>query len=152
MMNNASLKLRAWWMREELDDRLAHGADPDADPLLAHRAAQLTSPGTRVHVAEGLENALADARRTWSLTARLPLRRADVRGCADDIVALVARLRDGHPIDVQGAAMAAQLVFDGISPLYREGATTLRYAVRSARMALDPIETVAAADALPRVA
>jgi hypothetical protein len=48
--------------------------------------------------------------------------------------------------------MAAQLVFDGISPLYREGATTLRYAVRSARMALDPIETVAAADALPRVA
>jgi hypothetical protein len=152
MMNNASLKLRAWWMREELDDRLAHGADPDIDPLLAHRAAQLISPETRVRVAEGLENALTDARRTWSLTARLPLRRADIRACADDIVALVARLRDGHPIDVQGAAMAAQLVFDGISPMYREGQTTLLYAVRSARMALDPIETVAADPALSRVA
>jgi hypothetical protein len=152
MMNNASLKLRAWWMREELDDRLAHGADPIADPLLAHRAAQLTSPETRVHVAEGLENALADARRTWSLTARLPLRRAEVRACADDILALIARMRDGRPIDVQGAAMAAQLVFDGISPMYRDGATTLRYAVRSARMALDPIEVVATDPALSRVA
>ena len=152
MMNNASLKLRAWWMRKELDDRLAHGADPDTEPLLAHRAAQLTSPETRVHVAEGLQNTLLDARRTWSLTARLPQRRADVRGCADDIDSLVARLRDGRPIDIQGAAMAAQLVFDGTSPMYREGATTLRYAVRSARMALDPIEAMAADATLSRVA
>jgi hypothetical protein len=36
--------------------------------------------------------------------------------------------------------MASRLVFDGISPLYREGAVSLRYAVRSARLALDPLE------------
>jgi hypothetical protein len=36
--------------------------------------------------------------------------------------------------------MVARLVFDGTSPLYRDGAISLRYALRSARLALDPIE------------
>lgn len=151
MFNDTSLKLRTWWLREELDDRLAHGADPAADPKLARRADQLLSRTTRTQVADALEDALADARRTWSLTARVPLRRAELRGCADDVIALAARIRDNHPIDIQGAAMAARLVFDGTSPLYRDGAVTLRYAVRSARLALDPIEVLAGSE-LPRVA
>jgi hypothetical protein len=137
-----SLRIRTWWLRDELDDKLAHGADPMSDPLLGRRAAQLCSRQTRGGLAGTLESALRDARSTWSLTARLPLRRASVRECADDVLAVVQRLRDDEPIDVAGAAMVSRLVFDGTSPLYRDGAVTLRYALRSARMALDPIETV----------
>ena len=151
MMTGTSLKLRIWWLREELDERLAHGANPETDPLLSRRAAQLTAPKTRVHTAEALEDALDEARKAWSVSARLPLRRAEIRACADDLLALAARLRDRRRIDIQGAAMAARIVFDGTSPLYHDGPVTLRFAIRSARLALDPVEVVTQTE-LPRVA
>jgi hypothetical protein len=144
VMSNLTLKVRSWWLRDELDDRLAHGADPLTHPLLARRAAQLLSQSTRDELADTLERALRDARSTWSLTARLPLRHQALRACADDVVAVATRLRDGQPIAVTGAALVSRLVFDGTSPLYRDGTITLRYAVRSARLALDPIELGAA--------
>jgi hypothetical protein len=143
MPNIFSLHIRTWWHRDELDAQLAHGADPMGDPLLGRRAAQLCSRSTRANLAGTLEDALRNARSTWSLSARLPLRRSAVRGCADDILAVARRLRDPEPIDVAGAAMIARLIFDGTSPLYRDGAISLRYALRSARMALEPIETAA---------
>ena len=150
MLNETSLKIRIWWLRDELDDRLAHGASPGIDPILSRRAEQLRSRSTRKHIADGLQDALDEARKTWSVSARLPLRRAEIRACADDVGALVARLRDDRPIDVRGAAMASRLLFDGNGPLYRDTAP-LRYALRSARLALDPIELGSPAD-LPRVA
>ncbi|HEX7299455.1 MAG TPA: hypothetical protein VF257_10630 [Solirubrobacteraceae bacterium] len=140
MSDSIPLKLRTWWRRDELDEQLAHGADPTTDASLARRAAQLTSPTTRVHLAQALEIALREARKSWSVSARLPLRRVEVRECADDLLTLARRLRDFQPIDIAGAAMVSRLVFDGTSPLYREGPLTLRYAVRSARLALDPLE------------
>jgi hypothetical protein len=146
MLNDFAQRLRVWWLREELDERLANGANPDTDPLLTRRAAQLTTRSTRTSLADGLESALAEARKPWTMSARLPLRRAEIRACADDIVALAARLRDDEPIDVAGAAMAASLVFDGTGPIYHDGAVPLRYAVRSARMALDPLGSVVDAD------
>jgi hypothetical protein len=141
MPNIISLRLRAWWLRDELDERLAHSADPMSDPLLGRRAAQLCSRSTRAELAGTLERALYDARSTWSLSARLPLRRRALRECADEVLAVARRLRDAKPIDVAGAAMVARLVFDGTSPLYRDGAVSLRFALRSARLALDPTET-----------
>jgi len=136
-----SLRIRTWWLRDELDDKLAHGADPMSDPFLGRRAAQLSSRSGRADIADTLEGALRDARSPWSLTARLPLRRVAIRECADEVLSVSRRLRDPGPIDVAGAAQLARLVFDGTSPLYRDGAVTLRFALRSARMALDPIET-----------
>jgi hypothetical protein len=151
MMTETTLKLRTWWQREELDERLAHGANPESDPMLSRRAAQLTARSTRTRTADALVDALDEARKAWSISARLPLRRAELRACAEDVVALADRLRDDRPIDTQGAAMSARLIFDGSSPVYREGAVTLRYALRSARLALDPIEAVIETE-LPRFA
>jgi hypothetical protein len=139
-MSKLSLKVRAWWLRDELDERLAHGADPMSDPVLVHRAAQLLSPSTRDDFADTLERALRDARSTWSLSARLPLRRHALIACSDDVLALAHRLRDGRPIDVAGAAQVSRLIFDGAGPLYRDGKVTLQHAVRSARLALEPID------------
>jgi hypothetical protein len=132
-------RLSAWWHRDEIDERLARGADPAGDRCLAYRAQRLLSTRGRRELAAALEEAVDEARRGWSVSARLPLRRAEVRACADDLLALAQRLRDGVPIDVTGAAMAARLVFDGTGPLFRDGPISLRYAARSARLALDPL-------------
>jgi hypothetical protein len=60
-----------------------------------------------------------------------------IREYTGNLRALVARLRDDRPVDIQGAAMTARLVNDRSSPLYREHAEGLGSAVLSARLALD---------------
>jgi hypothetical protein len=60
-----------------------------------------------------------------------------VRDVADDILALVLRLRDGQPVAPQGVARAARLADDRRGPMYRHDAGDLREAVRSALSALD---------------
>ena len=77
MMTGTSLKLRTWWMREELDEKLAHGADPESDHMLSRRAEQLTSRKTRTRTAidrlnAELYNALGlDVDETRTLVAAL---------------------------------------------------------------------------------
>jgi hypothetical protein len=140
MPENFALRLRAWWQRDELDEQLEHGAQPPlvADTPLAYRAAQLRRRSTRNTLAATLEDAVREAHKTWSVSARLPLARAEVRACSVDLVALALRLRADEPIDVRGAAMVARLVLNGTSPLYGDGPVSLRYVARSARLALDP--------------
>jgi hypothetical protein len=140
MPETLALRVRAWWQRDELDEQLEHGAQPAiaADTPLAYRAAQLRRRATRNTMAAALEDAVREAHRTWSASARLPLARAAVRACSVDLVALALRLRAEEPIDVRGAAMVARLVLNGTSPLYGDGPVTLRYVARSARLALDP--------------
>jgi hypothetical protein len=140
MLQTFAFRLRAWWHRDELDEQLEHGAQPpiSADTPLAHRAAQLRRRSTRNAMAAALEDAVREAHKTWSVSARLPLARAEVRTCSVDLVALALRLRAPEPIDVRGAAMVARLVLNGSSPLYGDAPVTLRYVARSARLALDP--------------
>jgi hypothetical protein len=138
MPEDLALRLRVWWRRDELDEELEHGADPESEPLLSYRAGQLLRRATRNSFAGALEDALREARRTWSVSARLPLARGAVRECAEELIALALRLRADEPIDVHGAAMVARLVCNGTSPLYGEAPLSLRHAVRSARLALDP--------------
>jgi hypothetical protein len=133
-----ALRLRVRWHRVELDEQLAAGADPRPGTLLHHRAEQLGTRKERAQLARTLEDTLLEARKPAPVFGtRLPLRRRDIRRCDEDILALVRRLDDERPIDVQGAAMVSLLLFEGASPLYQPGDTTLRFAVRSARLALD---------------
>ena len=140
MLQTSALRLQTWWHRDELDEQLEHGAQPDigANTTLAHRAAQLHRRSTRNTLAAALEDAVREAHKAWSVSARLPLARGEVRACADDLVALALRLRADEPIDLRGAAMVARLVLNGTSPLYGDTPVTLRYVARSARLALDP--------------
>jgi hypothetical protein len=125
-------KLRTWWERDRLDKRLVQGGDREASAELRLRAAQLVSTTGRVELANAVETVVREARG----------RQAAVRACADDLLAVAERLRDERPIDVRGAAMTRRLLTDrATSPLYRADAeSSLREAVRSARLALDPFE------------
>ena len=133
-------RLKSWVRRDRLDDELARGVEPTRSPELELRADRLTSVAERAGLAEGLEHAVHQARgKPAPFTVALPLRRAEVRRIADDLLVLAGRLRADEPIDVRGAAMVSRLLHDGASPLYDPAAgISLEHAVRSARLALDP--------------
>jgi hypothetical protein len=123
--------------RYNLDRQLAHGVDPISSQALELRAEQLISG--RAKLAVRVEGVLEAARKPApGFTAAVPLRRAQVLVCADDLIALARRLTDDRPVDVQGVAMTSVLLSDGASPLYW-GDRSLAHAVRAARLALDPI-------------
>jgi hypothetical protein len=135
------VRLRLWWHRVELDEQLAAGAQPLPGTLLAARAEQLGSRHERHRLAQLVEKTLREADKPAPLTkAGLPLRRREIRACSGDIAALIRRLEDDRPIDVQGAAMTNLLLFDGTGPLYRRGNYSLRFTIRRARLALDHVD------------
>ena len=142
--SSAWLRLRVLISRDDLDHQLARGADPLGSGALSLRAEQLSRGRTRL--ADRIERVLEDARTPAPpFTAVVPVRRAQVLVCADDLLALARRLSDDQPVDVQGVAQAAILLSDGASPLYG-GDRSLAHAVRATRLALDPIgESLAAA-------
>jgi hypothetical protein len=133
------LRLRVWRHRVELDEQLAAGVHPVPGTLLHVRAEQLRSRRERGRLAGVLGEKLREAQKPTPLVKTgLPLRRRELRACRADVIALIRRLEDERPIDVQGAAMVNLLLFDGVGPLYRRGNYSLRFMVRSARLALDP--------------
>ena len=133
-----ALRLRRW-RRDRLDGELASGADPASSPDLTWRAAQLQSQAVRTRLADALVAMLARAHEPNLRRFRVAGRQqnVEIREYADNLRALVARLRDDRPIDIQGAAMTARLVDDRSSPLYRTGDQGLGSAVLSARLALE---------------
>jgi hypothetical protein len=131
------LRIRTRLRRGRLDGQLAEGADPAASAELGFRATQLRSTAERARIANALVDTLGDARRGEPMTLRTRPQRAVVHDAADDILALVARLRDEREVAPRGAAMAARLADDGRSPMRRHDAGDLREAVGAARSALD---------------
>ena len=131
-----ALRLRVRMHRFDLDDQLAHGANPRSTRELSLRTQQLLSE--RERLAAGIERALESARRPSVFSARIPVRREQTLECAGEIHALADRLRRDR-LDVHGVAMTSQLLHDGASPLYHDSGVSLLYAVRSGRLALDPI-------------
>jgi hypothetical protein len=132
-------RLRTRWRRDKLDQQLARGADPQSSAELSLRAAQLGSDSGRSTLANALVAALGDARGPNLGAFRMKTRRrhAAIRDAADDLLALVVRLREDRPIDVRGAAMAARLLSDRGSPLHRDSGQDLQDAFRAARIGLD---------------
>jgi hypothetical protein len=122
-----------------LDEQLARGVDPATSEELALRAEELRTSGSRTRTANALVVALGDARapNLEAYRKRTLQRNAAVRDAANELRALVLRLRDERPVEVQGAALAARLVEDRRSPLHRGDAEELRQALLAASAALD---------------
>jgi hypothetical protein len=134
-----AVRLQTRLQRARLDEELARGADPATSPKHDLRAAQLRSPAARTRLANRLVLAVGEARGQGQelRSAKRRKQRAEVRDCADEILALVAQLREGAPIGVRGLAMAARLVTDRKGPLYRAGGPDLREVLRATRSVLD---------------
>jgi hypothetical protein len=132
-----AVPIRTRFGRAKLDTALATGMDPGGSAELALRAEQLRSPAERARIANGLVEALGDARRGEPMTLRPRPQREVVRDAADDILALVLRLRDDRPVGIAGVAAAARLVDDRRGAMYRDDAGDLHDAIRSAQSALD---------------
>jgi hypothetical protein len=70
-------------------------------------------------LATAFQRVLDDARRPpRGLTARVAVEREQVLAAADDIEALVARLREDRPVGDAALAQARALLTDGEGPLY----------------------------------
>lgn len=134
-----ALRLRTLWHRDRLDDQLARGVHPTSSEPLELRAEQLLAK--REELADTVDDVVTRAKRPFRFSVEVHVRRREVDACAGDLHALARRLRDGEAIDVHGVAMTWTLLTDGASPLYHDSGVTLRYAVRSARLALDPMLT-----------
>ena len=124
------LRIRTRLLRTQLDEQLAHGADPAEGADLALRAEQLRSPSERTRIADALVERLGDARTVGEPLTIRPLEyRTAVRDAADDILALAQRLRGDQPLDIAAVAMAAWLVGSRSSPMRRDNAGDLNEAL-----------------------
>jgi hypothetical protein len=128
-------RTRTRWRRNQLDEGLSAGADPRTSAELSLRASQLRSEPVRARLANTLVDPVVVGRARELVTIGARPRRTALKRNLDELVPLIERLCNGHPIDVRGAAMTARLVSDTQGPLYRKG--DLRHALRAARMALD---------------
>jgi hypothetical protein len=126
--------VRARWAGADLDRRLAAGADPHSDRLLALRAARLATPASRALVATGLERAVASVDKPKSpLSAAIPVRRRPVRDARADLLSLAADLRQMSAPQARGVAMAERLITAPGSPLYcSTSGEEVRHAARAA--------------------
>jgi hypothetical protein len=132
-----ALRIRTRLKRRQLDAQLSKGADPAGSAELTLRTAQLRSPEVRSRFADEFVKALEEAYKPQRFSLKLQPHRAEIREWADDILALVARLRDERPVEAQGMAMTARLLTSGTSPLDPDSGESVRAAVRSASVALD---------------
>lgn len=139
------VRLRAAWAHQDLDRRLAEGADPDGDPLLACRARRLRDPGYRATLASGLERLVAAVDEPAPpLSARVPVRRRAVRDARHELMRLAGELRHMLDPDPQGVAMAERLLTDLASPVYSTASSA--DVVRAARDAANAMRPRQSAD------
>jgi hypothetical protein len=135
-MQDLGMRVRAAWAREDLDRRLAEGADPDTDPLLHTRAERLVTPACRAALAAGLERAVAAAHDPGAaLSSAAPMRRGPVSGARHELMGLAGELRHMPDPRPRGVAMAERLLTEASSVLFT--AASSAEVSRAARDAVD---------------
>jgi hypothetical protein len=111
--------VRARLRRRRLDAALVAGADPCDSPVLAYRAARLTSERSRERLAASVDGVLAAAARpARALSAAVEPHRDEVADAGPLLAQVGEVLRSRAPVYSQGVAMLEQLLKDGGSPLY----------------------------------
>jgi hypothetical protein len=130
-------RMAARWRARSLDGQLARGVPPECAAALALRAHALGEPGMRKALARGVQLALDQSRCPGRPSlSRLRVRKYEVLAAADELDALVARLRGPGLLASPGLARVHLLLSDGRGPLYFRG--ELRTAVSRALEGLEP--------------
>jgi hypothetical protein len=132
-------RVRVWWLAPELDRQLAEGSHPWTSQELSQRARQLTSPDRRARLARELESVVDEARRGHGKTRPcVPLRRAEARAAAVELLALAGELQAARHCTPRSAGLVSYLLYDPCSPLYYDEARpTIDEIARAARTGLD---------------
>jgi hypothetical protein len=114
------LRWRTRVHRQELDGRLARGADPMDSDELSLRVGQLGSARSRARLACALRGAveLADRQPEPFGMPRSQVRRAEIRASRELLLELAERVDSRGPIGVEGLALTSLLICDRASPLY----------------------------------
>jgi hypothetical protein len=127
-----------WLRKGSLDRRLAEGADPAANPALARRALQLSSPRFRAGLASSIRNLIdAAVEPARGPSAAVPLERRQILEERERLLQLADDLESSDRLEPRGLALVERLLTDGNSPIYApsiEGA--LSGSLRHARAAL----------------
>jgi hypothetical protein len=141
-LRDLHMRMRAGWAREELNRRLAEGADPGRDPLLRARADRLVTSASRAALAAGLERVVAtlDGPAT-PLSSEVAVRRRHVHGARHELMRLAGELRHMRVVRPRGVAMAERLLTEPSSPLY-----TAESSIEIARAAREAAEAMRADD------
>lgn len=114
-------QLRARLHADSLDRRLAAGEQPEAELLLAVRAAQLTAPRARSRLADAWVRLLGVERpHPLALSGRVPVDTAAVARADQQILVLAERLHGGRPVAARGVALARRLLSEP-GPVYAVG-------------------------------
>ena len=127
------------WRAHDLDDQLAHGADPMNSDELSLRVAQLASERARWRFVCALRGAVELADRPFDPLRTGPplIRRSEVHENRELLLELAARLATAGPHGVEGLAITSLLVGDGLSPLFCKTASgSLTDSANSALLAL----------------
>jgi hypothetical protein len=112
-------QVRARLRRFSLDAALARGVDPCESPLLAYRAARLTSERSRGKMAAWVADILATAKRpARALSAAVEPDRDEVVAAEPLLMQVRELLQSTVPVYARGVAMLEDLLGDGGSPLY----------------------------------
>lgn len=111
-------RLIARWRPMKLDRQLAAGTSPEVSAALLRRARALLAPRTRRGLARSVERIVAETPQAPLLSARVPVRRSEVRRSRDDLRLLAQRLAAPTPVAVQGVAKVRLLLSDGSGPLF----------------------------------
>ncbi|HEX3825267.1 MAG TPA: hypothetical protein VHV79_12450 [Mycobacteriales bacterium] len=139
--NRVWTRVRARLFSASLDRQLADGCSPEANRLLAARAAQLVAPSTCRALSRDLEHLIDQARRppVFTRSPRAPLCRRRILAAEPEVRATLTLLSTPRPTAVRGVAMVRLLVSDGAGPLFnRSCPVDLRALVRQAAAALEP--------------
>jgi hypothetical protein len=119
LLGGVSLRVLTRWHARDLDRQLATGTDPMLSDELSLRVGQLGSSHTRIRLSYELRSAVEAATGQHPSLVRTRLRLAEIQESEGLMLTLAERLRSGEPLGVQGLAMAAGLVNDRSSDLYR---------------------------------
>jgi hypothetical protein len=116
---STAARIAARLRRGTLDRGLRDGAEPDASPLIAARAAQLSATSTRARIADGLERLAQSADNPRSRARILPSRAAMLAN-RSELLEIADILRRDRPLYARGVAMLELILTDGAGPAYTD--------------------------------
>lgn len=153
-LGRQALRLEARWSHWSLDERLAAGFEPESDPALAARAAQLCSPRHCRRLAASVELLAheSEVAPRRGMSSAVPIAREQVSESHESLLRLAAVLRGAEEVRPRGVAVVERLLTDSDSYVYTRcarGVVELQVQLALDYLVADDISARSSASATP---